>query len=52
MNKGKILFTYIHSNAHPDETDTLLGSHVRRGLRMCRTRRASSPAAPHERAGR
>ena len=28
MNKGKILFTYIHSNAHPDETDTLLGSHV------------------------
>ena len=28
MNKDKILFTYIHSNAHPDETDTLLGSHV------------------------
>ncbi len=22
------LFTYIHSNAHPDETDTLLNSHV------------------------
>ena len=28
MNKDKILFTYIHSNAHPDETDTLLNSHV------------------------
>ena len=28
MNKDKILYTYIHSNAHPDETDTLLGSHV------------------------
>ena len=44
MNKDKILFTYIHSNAHPDETDTLLGSHVSAvPMRTCRTRRASSP---------
>ena len=28
MNKDKILFTYIHSNAHPAETDCLLDSHV------------------------
>ena len=28
MNKDKILFTYIHSNAHPEETDVLLNSHV------------------------
>ncbi len=28
MNKDKILFTYIHSNAHPEETDCLLDSHV------------------------
>ena len=28
MRKDKILMTYIHSNAHPDETDTLLQSHV------------------------
>ena len=28
MNKDKILFTYIHSNAHPEETDVLLSSHV------------------------
>ena len=26
MNKDKILFTYIHSNAHPEETDVLLNS--------------------------
>lgn len=33
MNKDKILFTYIHSNAHPDETDTLLNRpRLRRGL--------------------
>ena len=28
MKKDKILFTYIHSNAHPAETDCLLDSHV------------------------
>jgi alanine dehydrogenase len=28
MNKDKILFTYIHSNAHPEETDCLLSSGV------------------------
>ena len=28
MSKDKILFTYIHSNAHPAETDCLLDSHV------------------------
>ena len=28
MNKDKILFTYIHSNAHPAETDCLLDKHV------------------------
>lgn len=26
MNENKILFTYIHSNAHPQETDALLNS--------------------------
>jgi alanine dehydrogenase len=26
MKKGKILMTYIHSNAHPEETDCLLNS--------------------------
>ena len=28
MNKDKILFTYIHSNAHREETDCLLASGV------------------------
>ena len=28
MNRDKILFTYIHSNAHPEETDCLLASGV------------------------
>lgn len=28
MADDKILFTYIHSNAHPEETDVLLNSHV------------------------
>lgn len=28
MDKDKILFTYIHSNAHPEETDVLLESGV------------------------
>ncbi len=28
MNKDKILFAYIHSNAHPAETDCLLDSHA------------------------
>lgn len=28
MNEKKILFTYIHSNAHPQETDVLLASKV------------------------
>ena len=28
MNKDKIVFTYIHSNAHPEETDAILASKV------------------------
>lgn len=28
LNKDKILYTYIHSNAHPEETDAILQSHV------------------------
>ena len=28
MNKDKIVFTYIHSNAHPEETDAILESKV------------------------
>ena len=28
LNKDKILYTYIHSNAHPEETDAILDSHV------------------------
>ena len=28
MNKDKIVYTYIHSNAHPEETDAILDSHV------------------------
>ena len=28
MNKDKIVFTYIHSNAHPEETDAILNSKV------------------------
>ena len=28
MNKDKIVFTYIHSNAHPEETDAILDSRV------------------------
>ena len=28
MNKDKIVFTYIHSNAHPEETDAILSSKV------------------------
>lgn len=28
LKKDKILYTYIHSNAHPVETDALLDSHV------------------------
>ena len=28
MNKDKILYTYIHSNAHPEETDAILDSKV------------------------
>ena len=28
MNKEKIVFTYIHSNAHPEETDAILESKV------------------------
>ena len=28
MNENKIVFTYIHSNAHPEETDAILASHV------------------------
>lgn len=28
MNKDKIVFTYIHSNAHPEETDAILDSKV------------------------
>ena len=28
MNRDKILYTYIHSNAHPEETDVLLESGV------------------------
>lgn len=26
LNENKIIFTYLHSNAHPDETDVLLSS--------------------------
>lgn len=28
MNRDKIVFTYIHSNAHPEETDAILDSRV------------------------
>ena len=28
MNRDKIVFTYIHSNAHPEETDAILKSRV------------------------
>ena len=28
MNKDKIVYTYIHSNAHPEETDAILSSKV------------------------
>ena len=28
LNKDKIVYTYIHSNAHPEETDAILDSHV------------------------
>ncbi len=28
MNKDKIIYTYIHSNAHPEETDAILNSKV------------------------
>ncbi len=28
MNKDKIIYTYIHSNAHPEETDAILESKV------------------------
>ena len=28
MNRDKIVFTYIHSNAHPEETDAILQSRV------------------------
>ena len=28
MNKDKIVYTYIHSNAHPEETDAILDSKV------------------------
>ena len=28
MNRDKIVFTYIHSNAHPEETDAILASKV------------------------
>jgi len=28
MNREKIVFTYIHSNAHPEETDAILDSRV------------------------
>ncbi|MBE6939894.1 MAG: alanine dehydrogenase [Ruminococcaceae bacterium] len=28
LNSDKIVFTYLHSNAHPEETDALLNSHV------------------------
>jgi len=28
LRKGKTIFTYIHSNAHPDETDVILQSEV------------------------
>jgi len=28
MNRDKIVFTYIHSNAHPEETDAILNSRV------------------------
>ena len=28
MNKDKIVYTYIHSNAHPEETDAILESKV------------------------
>jgi len=28
MNKNKIVYTYIHSNAHPEETDAILQSKV------------------------
>ena len=28
LNKDKIIYTYIHSNAHPEETDAILDSHV------------------------
>lgn len=28
LNRDKIVFTYLHSNAHPAETDALLNSHV------------------------
>ena len=28
MGRDKIIFTYIHSNAHPEETDAILDSHV------------------------
>ena len=53
MNKDKILFTYIHSNAHPDETDTLLNSHVPAvAYEDVQDEEGKFPCAPHERAGR